>query len=164
MGLKVFDLQCDNGHIFEGWFKSHENYEEQRGSGLLRCPVCDSAELNKKLSAPRLNISHLKNESSSSAPVTSQESSSSGSAAVAAPGSADLAKLQAEMLHKFRDILRKSDDVGVRFADEARRMHNGEVEERSIRGSATPDEYAELAEEGIAVMPIPEFLDDDRLQ
>lgn len=168
MGLKVFDLQCTNGHIFEGWFKSHDNYQEQIGSGLLRCPVCDTAELSKKLSAPRLNLSHLRDPVAPNNNQTQTRRSTVGSDAettsVAAPGMADLAKLQAEMLKKFKDIVRKSEDVGVRFADEARRMHNGEIEERSIRGSATADEYAELAEEGIAVMPIPEFLDDDRLQ
>lgn len=167
MALKVFDLQCDNGHVFEGWFSSHDNYQEQRDSGLLRCPVCNSNDLNKKLSAPRLNISHLKDGGAARREAESQtesSGSSSGSAAVAAPDTADLASLQAEMMRKFKDIVRKSDDVGTNFAEEARRMHNGEVEERSIRGSATADEYAELAEEGIAVMPIPEFLDDDRLQ
>ena len=165
MGLKVFDLQCTNGHIFEGWFTSHDNYQEQIDSGLLRCPVCDSADLSKKLSAPRLNLSHLHNEAAPTARASSGESTgSAGTTAVAAPGMADLANLQAEMLRKFKDIVRKSDDVGIRFADEARRMHNGEIEERSIRGNATADEYAELAEEGITVMPIPEFLDDDRLQ
>lgn len=170
MGLKVFDLQCTNGHVFEGWFTSHDNYQEQRESGFLRCPVCDSAELTKKLSAPRLNLSHLKSDTRASR-STEQEETSAGSSSgsnnaspVASPGTADLASLQAEMLRKFKDIVRNSDDVGVRFADEARRMHNGEIEERSIRGSATADEYAELADEGIAVMPIPEYLDDDRLQ
>jgi hypothetical protein len=72
--------------------------------------------------------------------------------------------LQAEVLKHIRQIVRSTENVGARFAQEARRIHDGEVTERPIRGTATPQEREELAEEGIAVMPIPAFLDDDRLQ
>ena len=59
MALKVFDLQCEHGHIFEGWFGSHEDYDAQQARGLVSCPVCASATITKRLSAPRLNVAHL---------------------------------------------------------------------------------------------------------
>lgn len=67
-------------------------------------------------------------------------------------------------MRHIRQIVRNTENVGEKFAEEARRMHDGETEERAIRGTATPGEREELAQEGIAVMPIPDFLDDDRLQ
>ena len=59
MALKVFDLQCEHSHIFEGWFGSHEDYDAQQARGLVTCPVCGSASITKRLSAPRLNVAHL---------------------------------------------------------------------------------------------------------
>lgn len=160
MSLKVFDLQCDQGHVFEGWFGSADNYEAQQSRGLLSCPVCESTHISKKLSAPRLNVSHLKQADAAQAPAAPSSSAS----AVAAPAAAQMTQLQAEVLKHIRQIVRSTENVGVRFAEEARRIHEGEATERPIRGTATPEEREELAEEGIAVMPIPAFLDDDRLQ
>jgi hypothetical protein len=147
MSLKVFDLQCEQGHVFEGWFGSDDSYETQQARGLLSCPVCNSDRVSKKLSAPRLNVSHIRK-----------------STAVAAPATEQLTKLQAEIMRHIRQMVRNTENVGDRFAQEARLMHEGEAQERAIRGTATPEEREELMQEGIAVMPIPDFLDDDRLQ
>jgi|SRR5690606_28995815 len=154
MALKVFDLQCEQNHVFEGWFSSADNYESQQADGLLSCPVCNSRQISKKLSAPRLNVSHIRAQAQAAAP---------GSAA-GAPKAEPSGTMQAEALRHIRQMIRNTENVGVRFADEARRMHEGEVEERAIRGTATPEEREELARDGISVMPIPEFLDDERLQ
>ncbi len=160
MSLKVFDLQCEQGHVFEGWFASADNYESQLAKGLLSCPVCNSRHVNKKLSAPRLNLGHGK---PNAAATVSAVPPAAGSA-VAAPAAGQMAQLQAEVLRHIRQIVRSTENVGAKFAEEARRMHDGETAERAIRGTATPKEREELAQEGIAVMPIPDFLDDDRLQ
>jgi len=154
MALKVYDLQCEHGHVFEGWFGSDDNYESQRERGLLTCPVCDSREVSKKLSAPRLNVSHIR----------AVQEGEQGQASVAAPSAAQMARLQAEVMRHIRRMVRNTENVGDRFAQEARRMHEGEIEERAIRGTATAQEREELVSEGIAVMPIPDFLDDERLQ
>jgi len=154
MALKVFDLQCEQNHVFEGWFGSADNYESQQARGLLSCPVCNSHQVSKKLSAPRLNVSHIKAQAQAAQP----------SAAKTAPDAGRVAQMQAEALRHIRRMIRNTENVGVRFADEARRMHEGEVEERAIRGTATPQEREELARDGIGVMPIPDFLDDERLQ
>ncbi|GAB2891624.1 DUF1178 family protein [Paralcaligenes sp. KSB-10] len=157
MTLKVFDLQCESGHIFEGWFGSLDNYESQRSRGLLTCPVCGSGQVNKKLSAPRLNVGHPPDPAE-------RPAASMASNAVAAPASRQLAQLQAEVMRQIRQMVRNTENVGEQFAREARRMHEGEVEERAIRGTATIEERESLAQDGIVVMPIPDYLDDDRLQ
>src|SRR5690606_30858803 len=155
MSLKVFDLQCDRSHVFEGWFSSADNYESQQARGLLSCPVCNSQQISKKLSAPRLNVSHIKGAA---------EPTAGASGAVAAPSTGQMAQLQAQVLQHVRQIIRNTEDVGVRFAQEVRSMHDGETQERAIRGVATQQEREELAQDGINVMPIPDFLDDERLQ
>jgi hypothetical protein len=159
MALKVFDLACEHDHLFEGWFASADSYDDQLSRGLVRCPVCDSVRITRRVSAPHLNVSHLKSE-----PAVRQEARPEGRAMVASPSGDQLAQLQAEVLRQIRRIVRQTDNVGPRFASEARRMHNGEIEERPIRGTASAQECAELADEGITIMPIPDILDDERLQ
>lgn len=160
MALKVFDLSCEHDHVFEGWFSSQDSFQDQLARGLVRCPVCHSDQITRRVSAPRLNISHLRAEPS----APRAESASAARAAVAAPSGDQMARLQAEVLRQIRRIVRQTDDVGARFADEARRMHSGEIEERPIRGTASVEECRELVDEGISIMPIPDILDDDRLQ
>ncbi|WP_017525176.1 DUF1178 family protein [Pusillimonas noertemannii] len=159
MSLKVFDLQCEAGHVFEGWFASADDYDAQRERGILACPVCDSHQVNKMLSAPRLNMGRALPDSAEASASRPAEAS-----ATQAPGPEHMAQIQAQVLKHVREIVRNSENVGERFAHEARRMHEGEIEHRAIRGSTTLREREELARDGIAVMPIPDFLDDDRLQ
>jgi len=156
MALKVFDLQCDHGHVFEGWFASHEDYDKQQQQGLLSCPICQSTTITRKPSAARLNLGQAVAENTHRA-----EKITPNSVATVSP---EIAKLQAQWLRRLRAVVHAAHDVGPRFSEEARRMHAGETEERTIRGTATPQEREALAAEGIAVMAVPDFLDDDRLQ
>ncbi|ANN66179.1 DUF1178 family protein [Bordetella bronchialis] len=152
--MKVFDLQCDEqGHLFEGWFASHENYDEQQSRGLVSCPMCGSTKVSKRLSAPRLNVSHLKSPTPPGNPVTDQDG-----------GPAQMARLQAAVLKQVREMVRRAENVGPRFAEEARRIHEGEAEERAIRGTSTPEERQALLEDGIDFLAVPDILDDERLQ
>jgi hypothetical protein len=141
--MKVFDLSCGNGHAFEGWFASHEAFENQVASGLLECPVCGSHEVSKQLSAPRLNLSG----GHEPAPKETRQEVMSGG-------------MQTQMLQMMRDYIAKTENVGEKFAEEARKIHYGETQERSIRGTATEQERQELANEGIETfaMPVPRFL------
>ena len=176
MALKVFDLQCDQSHLFEGWFSSHEDYDTQQARGLLTCPMCGSATITKRLSAPRLNVSHLRAPATpitDAAKADSAEAASSGqgsapatakSSPVANADPAAVARLQAAVLQEIRKVIRNTENVGPRFAEEARRIHAGDADDRPIRGTATPEERAALNEDGIDVMAVPDFLDDDRLQ
>ncbi|MVW70576.1 MULTISPECIES: DUF1178 family protein [unclassified Bordetella] len=168
MALKVFDLQCDQGHLFEGWFSSHEDYDAQQARGLLTCPVCDSANITKKLSAPHLNVSHLREPSSQANAVAANPPAAaparSTETAVASADHEAIARIQAAVLQEMRRIIRNTEDVGPAFAEEARRIQSGEADERPIRGTATAEERAALTEEGIEIMALPDFLNDDRLQ
>lgn len=140
--MKVLDLQCRLGHVFEGWFASEDDFQGQRQRGLVQCPLCADSHIEKRLSAPRLNLGAAEPEAMP--------------AAAPAPAAAALpAPLQAAWLELARKVVAQTEDVGTRFAEEARRMHHGETEERAIRGRATPDETLELLEEGIAVLPLP---------
>lgn len=152
MALKVFDLQCEHGHIFEGWFGSHEDYDAQQARGLVSCPVCGSASITKRLSAPRLNVAHLHAPAAQPAPPAG------------ATDAEKMSALQAVVMRQVRALLRNTENVGARFAEEARRIHEGDADERPIRGTATREEREALAEDGIDVMAVPDFLDDERLQ
>jgi len=160
MALKVFDLQCAHGHVFEGWFASHEDYDKQQQRGLLNCPVCQNVAITRRPSAARLNLG----QPASANPAQTAPAETASDARSVATVSPDIAKLQAAWLRRLRAVVHAAQDVGPRFSEEARRMHAGETEERTIRGTATPQEREALAADGIAVMPVPDFLDDDRLQ
>ena len=163
--MKVLDLQCSQGHSFEGWFGSQDDYDTQRARGLVTCPVCNDSEIVKMLSAPRLNLGHC---------VAPAASANSGDAAASAqasavpapqgasPASADLAfapdtlqQMHVAMMNMVRHVMANTEDVGPKFAEEARKIHYGEREERNIRGQATREETEALLEEGIEVMPLP---------
>lgn len=138
--MKVLNLQCGQQHLFEGWFASEDDFLNQRARGLMACPMCGSTSIVKRLSAPRLNL---------------------GSCASAGPASSDLVALagteqtlQATWMALVRKILANTDDVGTRFAEEARKIHYGETKERGIRGKASRAQTESLIEEGIAVMPL----------
>jgi hypothetical protein len=152
MTLKVFNLQCESGHLFEGWFSSHEDYDDQDSRGLLTCPMCQSAAIQKMPSAPRLNFGK------------SEPTSHAVAASAPAVAHDEQFQLQARALQQMRALVLATEDVGAQFADEARRIHEGEADERPIRGTATPQERAELIEEGIAVVALPEFLTGEQLQ
>jgi hypothetical protein len=140
--MKVLDLRCAHGHGFEGWFASNEAFDSQLASGLVECPVCGDTAIVKLLSAPRLNLGNAK------APEAAAP------AAVAPSAPADLSP-EARWMRAVREVLAKTEDVGERFADEARKMHYGETRERGIRGQATPEQTEALLDEGIPVMALP---------
>ena len=151
--MKVLVLQCRQGHVFEGWFASEDDFQGQKQRGLVQCPLCADDHIEKRLSAPRLNLG-AREPAALSAMPTPSAAPEGGSLQVGNPP-ALLPALQAAWLDLARKIVANTEDVGARFAQEARRIHHGEVQERAIRGQATPDEAMELLEEGIAVMPLP---------
>ncbi|WP_028311198.1 DUF1178 family protein [Derxia gummosa] len=143
----VFNLACEHNHAFEGWFGSAQDFDDQKARGLLVCPVCESREITRRLSAPRLNLRG--GDVHAEAPRL----------AAAEPSAGPPPELAAE-LHKAwvavsRHIVANTEDVGDRFAAEARRIHHQEAPERNIRGTATPEQARELREEGIEVQSFP---------
>jgi len=144
--MKVLNLQCAHQHTFEGWFGSEEEFQTQLTDGLLECPMCGDQAIVKGLSAPRLNLSGKRAEvAHDQAPQKRQD--------VVAPMPADQS-MQAAWMKMMRHVMDHSEDVGDKFAEEARKIHYGESRERSIRGQASQQETAELLEEGIAVLPL----------
>lgn len=140
--MKVLDLQCDDLHVFEGWFASEEDYLSQQAQALIRCPVCGNDSVSKRLSAPHLNFGAARTQQLVDAPD-------------AMPVPQDPVKvLQQQWLMACRHIVANTVDVGTGFAEEARKIHYGEVPERAIRGQATPQETHSLLDEGIVVTPL----------
>lgn len=142
--MKVFNLQCEHGHGFEGWFGSEDDYQSQTGRGLLTCPICETHAVQRLPSAPRLSLGHHAAPEAVSLPM-----------APTRPVSPEHQKVQELWLQAVRHVLANTEDVGPKFADEARRIHNGEVEHRNIRGQTTLDEMQSLNEEGVEVFSLP---------
>ena len=151
--MKVLDLRCGAGHVFEGWFASEDDYGSQRERGLLDCPVCGNAEVMRLPSAPRLNLSGARApEPAAQAPAPAPSSTSLTETAV--HGNAATARF----VEAVAELLKNTQDVGPRFAEEARRIHYGESEAKAIRGQATAQEREALADEGIEVFTLPSSL------
>lgn len=146
--MKVLDLRCVQGHGFEGWFASGDAFESQLAAGLVECPICGERDVVKLLAAPRLNLSGAKEPRASQVATTSDAGVTGGSAV-------DDNSHAAHWMRAIREVMARTEDVGERFADEARKMHYGETEERGIRGRATRAQAEALVEEGIDVMPLP---------
>lgn len=130
----VFDLRCSHGHVFEAWFASSSAYEDQRARSLVMCPVCDDSSIDKAVMAP--NIAAKGNRMSAAAKGAQQTALSR------------MAEAQAKLLEN-------SEWVGRSFPDRARSMHLGEEPAALIHGETSPAEAAELADEGVPLMPLP---------
>lgn len=137
--MKVLNLRCAHDHRFEGWFDSDEDFESQSARGLVGCPACGDASISKLPSAPRLNVSGLKED---------------------APAVDRVATLQAAAMQAVQQLVARTEDVGERFPEEARRIHYGEAEARGIRGRASAEDAQALRDEGIEVvsLPVPDAL------
>lgn len=142
-----YDLICDQGHAFDGWFANSAAYDEQAGRGLVTCTHCGSAKVEKQLMAPGI-------------PVKSNRRDPSPRKMVSGPVDPRLAQLM-EMVREMRKHVEENAEyVGDRFAEEARKIHYEEAELRGIYGEASPDEAKALIEEGIAVHPLPRLPED----
>ncbi len=173
--MKVLNLQCAGLHSFEGWFGSEEDYQSQRERDLVACPLCANTDIRKLPSAPRLNLGasesrHVDdsvNPSQSagisspalnpSAPpeVVGNVSNAEEGLPVARANPESLQLMQAAWMRMVKHVMANTEDVGKNFAEEARKMHYGESEERNIRGKASFEETQELLDEGIDVLPLP---------
>lgn len=163
-----YTLKCDEGHEFESWFPSSASYDTQRARGLVTCPTCNSAKVDKAVMAP--SVARTDKGMPDREPVGAPANAPDGGAAAEAPSSeatpvAMIARPDSELrtlIRQLRDhIVANSDDVGDSFADLARKMHDGEIEHRPIRGEATVEEVKALREDEVEVFPLP-VLPEDR--
>ena len=144
-----YALNCDQGHEFESWFPSSSAYDKQAKRGLLSCPQCGSGKIDKAIMAPRLSGTHRETLPEAAAPKNP--------VAMLSPQEREIRT----KLKELRDHLTKNaDNVGQKFPEEARKMHYGEIEHRSIYGEASPEEAKGLADEGIEFHPLPILPDD----
>jgi hypothetical protein len=166
-----YALVCDNHHEFESWFANSAAYDKQARRGLVACPACGSVKVEKALMTPRLarsdsspHHSSAHHESSAEAPAPQPAEAAPDAAATPAPVAMMTPQEQAlrQKLHELRDhIVKNAENVGQRFPEEARKMHYGEAEHRSIYGVASAKDAEALHEEGITFSALP-VLPDDR--
>ena len=144
----IFELGCAHGHRFEGWFASGEEFARQQERGLVSCPVCDDAHVER---LPSARVSVAKGSARDNAPPAepTEERPPVADAPVGLP---------AEALAKLRELVRNTENVGRRFPEEARKIHYQEVPPRAIRGQASHEEAKALSDEGIDFASLPPFL------
>ncbi|MGV8839882.1 MAG: DUF1178 family protein [Bauldia sp.] len=156
----LFELQCERGDRFEAWFRNGGEYDAQSSAGRIECPFCGSANVTKALMAPAVSASTR----NAAAPVAHDAPAAPAAPLPPAPqaatgGGPDLAKAFELMQKIAREVRAKSDYVGPRFAEEARKIHFEEAPPRSIYGEASAAEMKELSDEGVgfhALPPLPE--------
>jgi hypothetical protein len=140
--MVIYDLLCQHEHSFEGWFKSEQDFKDQQAKLILTCPVCESTDVRKIPSA-----SYISSGANNKKPKNNPETSGN---------------YQKVLKELSQFIINNSEDVGTAFAEEAKKIHYGESEKRSIRGQATLEEVKELNEEGVDILPMPEQINDKR--
>jgi len=168
-----YTLVCDAAHSFEGWFRNSGDFDRQCSLSLVACPVCGSTDVRKGLMAPAVSTARAKDALVNAArtEMQAQEAGTDAAETSAAPApamqpSALLPKdiQQKEIVEALRlvrsRIIENSENVGANFASEARKIHHGEAEKRSIYGETTPKDAEALLEEGISVFPLPDLPDD----
>ena len=147
----VFDLKCSDDHEFEGWFASTEEYDQQIKKKQVICPICNSYKITKGLMAP-----NIQSKKSDNAKYNIKEKNN-----IQNDKNIDQKEVLIELRKLQKYIENNSDDVGNRFAEEARKMYYGETDSRAIRGEATSEEAEELNDEGIPFTRIPSLPRED---
>lgn len=157
----VFDLRCEDNHIFEAWFQNSEAYEFQVCEDLVHCPFCGSRKITKSLMSPNIVIKNSeKNAEMREIMLDNPMMAASAHVPATMESSAEDVKRALEHMHntmkKFRNHVKKECEyVGENFASEVRAIHGGEAESRGIYGEATLEETEELLNDGIDILPLP---------
>lgn len=155
----VFDLKCENDHQFESWFSSSASYADQQASGLVVCPYCESQQVIKAPMAPNIGAKSNQKPAGTGVPAHHSVPAQQDVSMASSPGSPALkfmAREAQKLMHKMQEHIEKNcENVGENFAEEARKIHYGETEERGIYGSATVQEAKDLIDEGVEVVALP---------
>jgi len=142
-----YTLKCSEDHSFESWFRAADNFDSQRARNLISCPLCGDTDVQKSLMAPRVTTARKK--------ATPEEQIKAPPTPVETPKSPDPQQMEKAIADMRAHVEETSDYVGMEFVDEARKMHDGETETRSIYGEAKAEDAQKLVEEGIPVIPLP---------
>ena len=157
-----YALACDKGHVFESWFQNSAAYDTQVKAALITCPVCNSAKVEKTLMAPGIVGAKKRAGAPPASPSSPRPAADTADTATPVAMMSPQEQEFRKKLKELRDHLTKNADyVGQKFPEEARKMHYGDIEHRSIYGEASPDQAKELHEEGIEFHPLP-VLPDER--
>ena len=157
-----YALACAKGHSFESWFQNSSAYDKQAKRGLVACPICGSTKVEKEIMSPRVAGSRKRDAAPAPTNDTaSHQSNPSNEKTPVAMVSPQEHELRKKLKELRQHLTQNADYVGMKFPEEARKMHYGEIEHRSIYGEASPDEAKKLHEEGVEFHPLP-VLPDDR--
>ena len=158
-----YALICERDHAFESWFQNSAAYDKQVKRALVTCPVCGSAKVEKAIMAPRVAAAAEGEIVAPPLPAPAQQPAAPQPVAKPAPV-AMMSPPERELRQKLKEIrdhiVKNASYVGSRFPEEARKIHYGETEHRSIYGEASPEEAKALNEEGIEFHPLPQLPDD----
>ena len=158
-----YSLVCERKHDFEIWFKNSADYDKQSKRGLVTCPSCGSEKVEKALMAPSLGRGTRKGSSDIAVPVEVPPPEAPAPAEAKAPVamvSPQEREFRAKLKELREHLTKNAENVGGKFPEEARKMHYGEIEHRSIYGEASPKDAKELADEGIEFHPLPVLPDE----
>ena len=156
-----YALTCGKKHAFEVWFKNSADYDQQKKRALVACPVCGSTKVEKSIMAPSLGRSSKSNSAPISAPLPADPAPPvPDDKAPVAMMSPQEHELRGKLKELREHLTKNADYVGAKFPEEARKMHYGEIEHRSIYGEASPKEAKELYDEGIEFHPLPVLPDE----
>lgn len=151
-----YALICDKKHEFEAWFSNSADYARQRKRNLVECPICASVKIDKAIMAPAIASRPAERET-----IVADDPALAETATPVAMMSPQERELRRKLRELREYIVRTADNVGKKFPEEARKMHYGEIEHRSIYGEASPEDVKDMLEEGIEFHPLP-FLPDDK--
>ena len=154
-----YALVCAKGHSFESWFQNSSAYDKQAKQKLVTCPACGTAKVEKEIMSPRLSRSHKRD--GAPAPSSNQSNEMSNEKTPVAMVSPQERELRKKLKELRAHLTQNADYVGQKFPEEARKMHYGEIDHRSIYGEASPDEAKKLHDEGVEFHPLP-VLPDER--
>lgn len=152
-----YALVCHRKHDFEAWFNSSADYDKQMKRGLVTCPVCDSAKVEKAIMAPSIGRAGKRRSQPAGDNTQPPAAAPSNPVAMMSPQETEF-RVKLKELHDH--MTKNADDVGKKFPEEARKMHYGEAEHRSIYGEASMEEARKMQEEGIEFHPLPALPED----
>jgi hypothetical protein len=167
-----YALNCTDGHVFESWFQNSAAFDKQNKRGLVTCPICGSGKVEKSIMAPQLVRTDVERPPApmpppappANAPATTPAIPPAPPALAGKSSVAIMSRQERELRQKLKElrdhVTKNANYVGAQFPEEARKMHYGEIEHRSIYGEASPDEAKSLHEEGIEFHPLPVLPDD----
>ncbi len=155
-----YALACDQGHGFDSWFQSSAAYDRQAKRALITCPICGTSKVKKAIMSPRLGGARTRSDKPAPGTAPAPDATRAPEATPVAMISPQERELRQKLRELREHVTKSADYVGQKFPEEARKMHYGETERRSIYGEASPQQAKDLHEEGVEFYPLPILPDE----